>query len=138
NNAVYLPMPEPAPVIRATLPARVSLNKACIDGAGWLRRRPLKCPAAARTGTRSLRRMPTFSKLFDHLRVEIRDIIRTATGHETSVHDDRLVHPLGASVHQIAFNRRIGGETPSTNDVRLDQDLGAVTNGSDGLAAGDK
>jgi hypothetical protein len=53
--------------------------------------------------------MDAFSDLLDHFAVEGGQIIRLATGDETIVHDDFLIHPATASIAHVRLDRRPRG-----------------------------
>src|SRR6204780_5367555 len=67
----------------------------------------------------------------DDLRIERRDVIRTAARHQTLVDDDLLVDPIGAGVLEIGLQRRPRGYAPAARRAGLDDGPGSVANCSD-------
>src|SRR5262249_1086019 len=104
-----------------------------------LRWMPYVCPRCKiRLVQSELRRkssfMTTFGELSDHFSVECWNVIRLAAGNQSIVHDHFLIHPAFAPIAQAALNRRPRSHSSSANKVRVDQDLGPMTNDRDRFA----
>ena len=71
--------------------------------------------------------VPSLGKLFDHLSVERRNIVRFATRNQSVIYDDSLIDPVCACVAHIDLNCRPRSHLSAANKIRADQDLRFMT-----------
>ena len=71
--------------------------------------------------------MFSFAKLFHHLFVEGRDVVRFAAGDEAIVHHYFFVDPVRAGITKIGLDRRPRSDRSPTHYTSIDQDPWCVT-----------
>ena len=71
--------------------------------------------------------MWAFSEFFDHFSVESWNVGGFATRNQSVIDDDLLINPARPRVAHVYLNCWPGSHFPSANKIRVDQDLGAMT-----------
>src|SRR5690606_1646371 len=75
-----------------------------------------------------------FGQFLEHLRAELRDVVRLAAGDQALVDHYGFVTPLCARVLQVDAYAGPGGERTSRNHLGRNEQLRPVTDGEDRLA----
>jgi hypothetical protein len=71
----------------------------------------------------------SLAEFFDHLAVKCRNILRFSACNQAVIHDDLLIHPFGARIAEISFQRRPARHRPSPHGAVLERVDGRASAG---------